>query len=121
MKKLLLTILLMSLPVNVQAARLFNESAYSDAFCSQYNGIREYKLSDSTRVDCLTPEYAIEIEFAKKWAESVGQSLHYSIMTGKKPGIVLIIENLKDYTYLNRLKRICEKYGIRLWYAEAPN
>ena len=121
MKKLFLTILLMSLPANVQASRLFNEAAYRDEFCSQQNGITEYKLADFTRVDCLTPEYAIEIDFAKKWAEAVGQSLHYGIMTGKKPGIVLIVENLKDYTYLNRLKSICQRYGIRLWYAEAPN
>ena len=121
MKKIILTILLLSLPVNVQASRLFNEAAYRDEFCKQYNGISEYKLADSTRVDCLTSEYAIEIEFAKKWAEAIGQSLHYNLMTGKKPGIVLILENLKDYAHLNRLKPLCQKYGIRLWYAEAPN
>ena len=121
MKKIFLIILLLNLPISVQAARLLNESAYSDDFCKQYNGIREYKLSDSTRVDCLTAEYAIEIEFAKKWSEAVGQALHYSIMTGKKPGIVLIIENIKDYTYFNRLKTICQRYAIRLWYTEAPN
>ena len=121
MKKFLLTILLLSLPVNVQAARLLNEADYRDAFCKQYNGITEYKLTDLTRVDCLTPDYAVEVDFAKKWAEAVGQSLHYGIMTGKKPGIVLIIENLKDYAFFNRLKQLCERYGIRLWYVEAPN
>jgi len=50
----------------------------------------EYRLPDNTRVDCLTDSYAIEYDFSHKWAEAVGQSLHYARMTGKRAGIVLI-------------------------------
>ncbi len=120
MKKLLLTILLLSLPVDVQAARLFNEAYYQKKWCAN-KGITEYKLPDNTRVDCLTETHAIEFDFAKKWAESIGQSLHYSRMTGKKPGIVLIIEQPNDFVYYNRIKPLCEKYGITLWYVKALN
>lgn len=120
MKKLFLTILLLSLPVNVQAARLFNEASYQNEWCKKYNGQAEYELPDFTRVDCLTANYAVEFDFAKKWAESVGQSLHYGIMTGKKPAIVLIIERPKDFIYYRRLKVICDKYGITLWYVKGP-
>lgn len=120
MKKLLLTILLLSLPVNVQAARLFNEASYQNEWCKMFNGISEYELPDSTRVDCLTLNYAVEFDFAKKWAEAVGQSLHYGIMTGKKPAIVLIIEKPKDFVYYNRLKTICQRHGIKLWYVKGP-
>ncbi|MFH1027609.1 MAG: hypothetical protein V1791_06370 [Pseudomonadota bacterium] len=35
--------------------------------------------------------YAVEVEYAHKWAEAIGQSLYYSRMTGKKPGVVLIM------------------------------
>ena len=120
MKKLLLTIMLMSMPVYAQAARLFNEASYQEEWCKKCNGQSEYELSDFTRVDCLTTNYAVEFDFAKKWAEAVGQSLHYGIMTGKKPAIVLIIERPKDFIYYNRLKVICKKYGITLWYIKGP-
>lgn len=35
-------------------------------------GIMEFVLPDRTRVDCLTDEYAIEFDFAPKWAEALG-------------------------------------------------
>lgn len=41
----------------------------------------EYVLPDRTRVDCLTDEYAIEIEFAENWAESIGQAMYSQIGT----------------------------------------
>ena len=59
-----------------------------------------------TRVDCLAKDYAIEFDFAKKWAEAVGQSLYYSKMTGKKPAIALILTSLTDYRYLKRIERL---------------
>ena len=70
-------------------------------------------LKDKTKVDCLTDEHAIEVDFAKKWAESVGQSLYYAEMTGKKPAIGLII-GAKDNIYLKRLKLIADKYDIKI-------
>ena len=120
MKILLSTVLLLSLSLNTQAARVFNEASYQNEWCKKYNGIMEYTLPDYTRVDCLTKNYAVEFDFGKKWAESVGQSLHYANMTGKKPAIVLIIERPKDFIYYNRLKPLCKKYGIKLWYVKGP-
>lgn len=52
----------------------------------------EYKLEDNTRVDCLTPDYAVEFDFASKWAESIGQSLYYAQKTKRKPAVVLIMQ-----------------------------
>ena len=115
MKKFLLTILFISLPISVQAGRQFNEAYYQEKWCAD-KGITEYKLEDFTIVDCLTETHAIEFDFAKKWAESIGQSLHYSAMTNKTPGIVLIIEKPKDFVYYERIKPLCEKYSITLWY-----
>lgn len=95
------------------AARLHKESAYRDAWC---NGETEVRLADGTRADCITKNYAVEVEFASKWAEAVGQSLHYADLAGKQPAILLIIERGKDWRYYNRLKRTARKEGIRLWY-----
>lgn len=50
-------------------------------------------LQDGTRCDCVTDTHAVEIEKANKWAEAIGQSLHYAVLTGKRPGIVLIADN----------------------------
>lgn len=120
MPKFLLTILLLSLPGSVQASKLFNEASYQADWCKRRNGQCEYKLSDNTRIDCLTKNYAVEFDFAKKWAEAVGQSLHYGMMTGKKPAIVLIIEKPDDFSYYDRVKPLCRKYGITLWYVKGP-
>jgi len=62
------------------------EADFVDAHCT---GEIEYVLADKTRVDCLTDTHAIEYDWGKKWAESLGQALFYSAMTGKKAGIVL--------------------------------
>jgi hypothetical protein len=75
----------------------------------------EYVLDDKTRVDCLTDTLAVEVDFAQKWAEAVGQSLYYAYKTGKKPGIVLILERPEHSRYLDRLKPLAEKHQIELF------
>ena len=54
-----------------------SESSYQHAWCSAHKGIEEYENKDKTRVDCLTSCHAVEFDFANKWAESIGQALHY--------------------------------------------
>ena len=121
MKRIFFVILfLFFAKINVFAAHVFPEKYYQNAWCAQWNGRQEVKLIDSTRVDCITKNYAIEFDFANKWAEAVGQSLHYSRMTGKKPAIILIIEKNEDFKYYNRVKPLCEKYNIALWYMRPP-
>lgn len=81
----------------------YRESDYVNAYCK---GQIEYRLTDRTRVDCLTEEYAIEFDFAKKWAESIGQSLYYAKMTNKKPAVAIIVKSEKDKHYIERIKKI---------------
>ena len=78
--------------IALQAKHLHHERYYQTILCDALGGEMEVVLSDRTRVDCLTEEYAIEVDFAKKWAESVGQALYYAKITGKKPAIGLIVE-----------------------------
>jgi len=75
----------------------------------------EYTLYDNTRVDCLTSTYAIEVDFANKWAESIGQSLYYSIETGKSAAVLLIIESPKDIHYLKRFRKVSKQHDIQLF------
>jgi len=103
------------LTFSLEAKHLHKEKYYQQQFCKEMRGIQEYRLKDNSRVDCLTSEYAIEVDFAKKWTEAIGQSLYYSLMTGKKAGIYLIIESPKEYIYLNRLKKVAKKFNIEVW------
>lgn len=104
----------------VVAKHLYPEKYYQKEWCNKNNGILEYRLSDDTRVDCLTNEYAVEFDFAPKWAESVGQSLYYSKMTGKKPAIVLIKEKHTDTRYIKRAQTLAEAYEINLSTMDIP-
>ena len=82
------------------------EAYYVNQWCTSDFGRKEAVLWDLTRVDCLAKDYAIEFDFARKWAEAVGQSLYYSKMTGKKPAIALILTSITDYRYLKRIERL---------------
>ena len=68
------------------------ERWYQQQWCAQHGGVAEYVLPDKTRVDCLTTTHAWEFDFASKWYEGVTQALHYGRLTGKRPGLVLILE-----------------------------
>ena len=90
-----------------------SEAAYQYAWCSAHKGIVEYENRDYTRVDCLTDTHAVEFDFANKWHESIGQALHYSIITGKRAKVVLILDNPKaQMVYYKRIKRIAKKYNF---------
>lgn len=104
---------LFSMPA--QAKHQYKEKEYQNYWCSLNNGAQEYVLPDQTRVDCLTDKYAIEVEFAPKWAESIGQSLYYASQTGRQAGIVLILEEPWQDVYFKRLQILAEKYNIMLW------
>jgi len=115
MKYILAIIILLS-SIVLNAKHLHKEKYYQKIFCNKMNGVMEYTLRDKTRIDCLTSSYAIEVDFANKWAESIGQSLYYGLMTNKKPGILLIMEKpKKDIRYLKRLKKVVEIQKIRIW------
>jgi len=109
---LLLSLLLLPL----QAKHLQYEKVYQKIFCEKIHGQTEVVLSDRTRVDCLSKNYAIEVDFAPKWHESIGQSLYYAISTNKKAGVLLILEDEKrDIRYLKRLKKVALQNNIRIW------
>ena len=112
------SILVLILPLLIAGCstttKKFHEAHYQTILCNELGGEMEYVLEDRTRVDCLTDEYAIEVDFAKKWAESIGQSLYYAHMTGKKPAVGLILDKKKEKRYLKRLDLVAKEYGIKV-------
>lgn len=104
MRCLLLTLSILVLPVMSQAKP---EAQYVADTCL---GDIEHRLLDRTRVDCLTDSHAIEYDFSHKWAEAIGQSLHYSLMTNRRAGIVLI--GSQEDPGFKRAKRIIKEYQL---------
>jgi hypothetical protein len=93
------------------------ERHYQDIFAAQIGGQTEVTASDGTRCDILTDSYAIEVDFARKWGEAIGQSLNYSFQFNRQAGIVLILEKPSDRKHLIRVNSIIQHYDlpIRVW------
>ena len=92
MKQILLIVLL-TLSLNSKSL----EKDYVQANCQ---GDIEVVVTNKVRVDCLTETVAFEYDFARKFYEAIGQSLYYSILTGKQAGVVLIVTDLKEMVYV---------------------
>ena len=113
MRHLIFILIIFLIAAPAYAKRLYPEAEYQRVWCDKHNGVTEYKFSDDTRVDCLTDKYAVELDFANKWAECIGQALYYGKMTGKQPACVLIMERgEKDLKYLRRLRRAVYRKGL---------
>lgn len=117
MNRLLFIIMIIIISAGMaHAERLHHEKEYAKAWCANAYGKTEFVLRDGTRVDCLTKNYAVEFDFADKWAEAIGQVLHYGRLTGEKPAIVLIIEKDADWEHYWKLKKLARQEKVKLWY-----
>ena len=91
-----------------------SERYYQEKLAKKLLAQQEVVMSDGTRCDLVTETHAIEVDFARKWAEAIGQSLNYGRMTGKSAGIVLIIEKDGDCRHVERVKDIIRTYNLPL-------
>jgi len=114
MKKLFICFILFSATVLFAAPKHLIENDWSKKLAPKYHAKREYVLWDKTRIDLLTDKYAIEIDFAHKWAESLGQAEYYSIVSGKKPAILLLTKKGEE-RYVYRAQTVAAKYEIRVF------
>lgn len=116
MKQLLLLLVFLGSYVFLNAQPY--ERDYQLMIQQQMGGQMEVNV-DGGRVDLLTDEYAIEIEFANKWKQSIGQALWYGLQTNKTPGIILIKrEGHNDNKYIIQLGSALSYAGlssVRVW------
>ena len=108
----LLSTLCILLPTLAYADRIHPESHYRDIWCKEHFGETEVVLADKSRADCVTDSYAVEIEFADKWKDGIGQSLWYAMQTGKKAAIVLIVEKTIHNVHWIRLNSVILEYKL---------
>ena len=102
---------------------LKGEKWYQTLWCDEQAGRAEVPMADKTRCDCLTTTHAIEVDFGRKWAEAIGQSLHYSRLTGKDAGILLVLKDKSDRKYATRLRENIAyfKLPITVWTIDAAD
>jgi hypothetical protein len=116
-------------------AAALSESDLVQRYCKGM--ITEFVNPDNTRTDCISATHAIEVDFSSKWAEAIGQALHYSlwtqefsdypddfarwhlqVKTPRRAGIIFACkadrrtETCADH--IVRPKRIAEAFGIPL-------
>jgi hypothetical protein len=114
MKKIFLLTIFIFLSILCYSQRL-DESYYRGGFADVMFGKTQVTLDDQSRVDIVTDTFAIEVEFAERWSEGIGQSLYYAEKLHKKAGVLLIIEGIKDDKYIKRLMTVALKYDITVW------
>jgi hypothetical protein len=105
-----IVVLLLFLVCGVASAK--KERPYADEWAAANGGRVEKKLPDGDRADVLTKTHAIEVEFAPAWKEALGQSLSYAFITNKRAGIVLIIRDKKERSFLLRLTSVILHYRL---------
>lgn len=88
------------------------ELDYQHAWVVARGGREEVRMSDNTRADIVTATHAIEVDFAEKWAESIGQSLHYAGLRKLHAGVLLIVDEDDDARYLKRWKAVVENHHL---------
>jgi len=89
-----------------------SERHISKSWCSDVGGDSQFRTKDGTYVDCLTDQFAIEVEFDYNWKESIGQALHYAQSTNKKAGILLIKRSESKKDYHDQLMQVIRKYDL---------
>jgi hypothetical protein len=61
------------------------------------------RLPDGTRCDVVTETHAVEVVFADRWQDGIGQALYHATQLNKHPGMVLIMRGANDAMYRQRL------------------
>ena len=93
-----------------------SENDHCKRLAPKYEAEREVRLQDGSRVDLLFGDYACEVDWARKWPESIGQASFYAEMTGKKPAILLLFDGSeRDQRYLWRARVAAARNGIRVF------
>lgn len=96
------------------------ESLWRDELARQWDGETEHSI-EGGRIDVLTTNEAVEVEFIHKWHEGIGQALHYGSAM-KRQGVLAIVVSAQSEDKLlaasrQRLELIegqCVGNGLRM-------
>jgi hypothetical protein len=119
---LILVSIMLVLPMIAHAARPqemypLPPDWYRQQWCVDHRGAMDVRMADGGTADCITSTHVVAFQFAPKWGDAIGPALYYSLLTGKKAGIVLIIKEVNDLEHWKRLNATIEhfKLPVKLW------
>ncbi len=84
----------------------------------ELDGAVEVSLFNGKRADVIWETYAIEVDWASKAPEGIGQCLYYAAVTHKDPALILLVKDrAKDVKYVEQALVVCRSNvpRIRLW------
>ena len=106
MKKIIALLILQIILVSCTTypAGAMSSDTAPEQWCAQMGGENHFQLQGEAPIHCLTDQYAIEAMPAHRWAEAIGLTLYYAELTGREPGVVLLMqEGEQDTPHLLRL------------------
>jgi hypothetical protein len=87
------------------------EADFSNIIADCLGGQQEVPVTNG-RVDILTETLAIEVEWASKWKQAIGQALWYAQQTNRQPVIILLLKNKDDWKYSVQLQTTLNYAGL---------
>jgi hypothetical protein len=114
-------LVLLTLFAPLQVNDEFSSEVDNSAIIADKNGWEtEVVMDDGSRCDILNDTHAIEVEWATKWKEAPAQAVLYSIFTGKKPKVILLVKSkTKEKLHILRCKLVCQELGIDMEVVQA--
>jgi len=96
-------------------AHALDERSVQECICE--HGRTEVFTKSGTYVDCLLDDFAIEVDPSEKWAEALGQALHYALETDRTAKVVLFCDDRQEddalcYRHALRLEATIEGYDL---------
>lgn len=104
------------------AEELRDRRSYRDEWCEKNQGQTDAVMTERMTCDCLTETHAVRVDFGREWTRALGFAMHYSMKTGKRGGVVLVLDKSRDYMQWIRLNTVIEHYKLPIdaWYIEVP-
>jgi hypothetical protein len=89
------------------------EHVWTSFFADLIGGNTEVEI-DRGRADILTDNYAIEVDFLRKWKEGLGQALYYAKATNRIAVLALIEEGIVEDELLKTIESLCTEKGVKV-------
>jgi hypothetical protein len=100
------------------------ESYHNELWCEKQGGEIGVVLKNRRICDCVTNDMLIETKLAKgNCFEALGKVLYLSMIAKKKAGLLLVVDNSREWTIVDRMQKVIVHYKlpVSLFYVESDS
>ena len=100
------------------------ESYHNEIWCGEQGGEIGVALKNGRICDCVINDMVIETKEAKgNYFEALGKVMYLSMVAKKKAGLLMIVDNSKEWTVVDRTQKIIDHYKlpVSLFYVESDS